>query len=135
MGKAERLNPTNQLRAAAASGVNKFGVYDRFMHEVQEGDIVFLLGKQDIFWRIAKIAPVLRPDAPMGTMEVSLVAMFLTGVPGATPIMDMLKVRSAAEVQGSLAAVQQMAQQAVPDVPAPPPPAAPADPVGPDGEP
>lgn len=113
MGIAERMNPRSLVNQAT-TGVNKFGVYDHFMREVQEGDIVFLPGKQDTFWRISKIAPVLRPDAPPGLMEVTLVAAFVTGLPGGAPIMDMIRLRTRAEVEGSL--------------PAAPPPAPPAEP-------
>lgn len=77
----------------------KTQAYDRFGRVLQAGDLVILLEKGPIVWRVQEVRPVLSPQAPPGVVEISLVAIFATGAPGGTPIGDLIKVRDAGEMQ------------------------------------
>lgn len=74
-------------------------LYDRFQKEVKDGDVVYLLGRTDIMWRVQKVAPSLQPGAPPGLVELHLVAVFAMGLPGGTPVTDMIKVRDAEDLK------------------------------------
>lgn len=94
MGRDETLNPHNQgqplIRTAA---------YDRLGRILASGDLVVLLNQGTILWRVQETKPNLNPAAPPGLVELSLVAVFAQGVPGGTPIGDIVRVRSAGEEQ------------------------------------
>lgn len=98
MGKDERVNTFNRARQDAPTML-RTKAYDRFQRPLQEGDVVLLLGKGDIFWRVQKVAPSMHPSAPAGMVELSLVAVFVTGVQGGEAIPDLIKVRDVSEVQ------------------------------------
>lgn len=93
MGHASRTREA--LLQDARKGLSTTQVYDRFAHPIQEGDVVHLLGKVDIMWRVQAVKPALGLAAPAGTVELQLVAIIHTGVPGGRPIADMLKVQDA----------------------------------------
>lgn len=61
------------------------------------GDVIHVLNKADIMWRLQKVAPVLDPKAPAGLVELHMVAVFVTGVQGGMPISDVIKTRDASE--------------------------------------
>ena len=50
-------------------------------------------------WRVVKCQESLHPQAKPGTIELVLVASFVTNVPGGIPIEDLIKVYDASEVQ------------------------------------
>lgn len=97
MGADQRANPFSTWKRS--EGVSQAKLYDRNGRELGVGDVVHLLNKSDIFWRVQSVTPVLDPKAPAGLIELQLVAVFLTGVPGGRPITDVLKTRDASENQ------------------------------------
>lgn len=103
MGAAARRNPFNRWRQESA--VTSTKLYDRFRHEIHEGDLVHLLGRSDVMWRVQKCAPALAPNAPPGMVELQLVAVFALGLPGGQPITDMVKVQGVEELREAQAKV------------------------------
>ena len=97
MGRDERQSRFNQWRREEQ--VSKTSAYDRFGREIREGDVIHLIGKGDLFWRVAKVSPVLTPQAPPGMVEIHLTAAFITGVPGGQPIGDVIKCVDAQEAE------------------------------------
>lgn len=97
MGRESRRNPTAQRRHAMVTTQ----IYDRFEQPLREGDIVLLLGKGDVFWRVTKAAPSLRPGATIGAVELAMVAIWQGSLPGGRPIVDLIRVRSAADEPAS----------------------------------
>jgi len=95
MGADERANPFAAWKKA--DQVSPTEAYDRNGRLLQPGDVVHIIGKGDIMWRMQSVKPVLAPNAPKGLVEISMVAVFMTGVPGGTPIADLLKVKDASE--------------------------------------
>jgi hypothetical protein len=95
MGRDERSNPFNRFAKTEALSVSQ--TYDRFGRPLQEGDIIHLLGKLDIMWRVVSVKPILNPKAPPGTIEIQLHAVFVTGVPGGQLVTDVIKVKDASE--------------------------------------
>jgi len=95
MGSDARNNPFSRWKNA--DQVVQTEAYDRHGRQLQPGDVVHIIGKGDIMWRVQGVKPILAPDAPKGLVEISLIAVFMTGVPGGTPIADLLKVKDASE--------------------------------------
>lgn len=75
--------------------VSRTETCDRFGRRVKSGDVVHLIGKLDIMWKVVGVKPILDAKAPPGLVEISLVTRFVTAVPGGTPVMDLIKVRDA----------------------------------------
>lgn len=96
MGHGANSNPFNRARAARG-GVNVAGSQDRFGHDLQSGDVVYLINKQDIMWQVVHVKPVLDASAPPGLVELALQAIFVPRVPGGQRVMDVIKVRDASE--------------------------------------
>lgn len=95
MGRDEDLNPRRQV----ASGMARTAAYDRFGRMIHSGDLVVMLNQGTIMWRVQETKPVMAPNAPPGMVEVSLVAVFVQGVPGGTPLSDLVLVRSSEGAQ------------------------------------
>lgn len=95
MGAEQRRNPFAQWKQR--DGVSKLNAYDRMGREIGPGDVVHILGKTDVMWKVTGVRPVLDKDAPPGLVEISLASAFLTGVQGGHPIPDLLKVFDAQE--------------------------------------
>ena len=98
MGSGERNNPFNAWKRD--EGVSKNHLYDRAGRQINEGDVVHMIGRLDIMWRVQKVTPVLAPNLPPGMVEVSLVAVVVQGVAGGQPIGDLIKVVDASETKG-----------------------------------
>lgn len=95
MGAEQRSNPFNTWRQAA--GVTTTELYDRNGRPLQSGDVVHLIGKLDIMWKVVHVRPVLDKDAPPGLVELALQAVVVQGLPGGQPIPMIIKVRDAGE--------------------------------------
>ncbi len=104
MGRDERENPFNRFRQA--EGRSSRETYDRNGRLIGEGDIVHLIGKGDVMWRVTSVKPVMDPKAPPGLVELALVAAFVTGVPGGQNVMDVIKCKDATEVAPPVAIAQ-----------------------------
>lgn len=95
MGRDERSNPF--LKARAVAGLLKTRLYDRFQRPLQEGDVVHLIGRGDIMWRVQTCTPSFEPSVPPGTMQLQLISVLQLGLPGGVPVTDMIKVLDAPE--------------------------------------
>lgn len=98
MGRDERNNPFNTWRQA--DGVSATTLYDRHARVIGEGDVVHILGKGDVFWRIQDLTlqmPRSTQDPPMH-LRVTMTAVIITGLPGGQPIQDIIKVKDASEM-------------------------------------
>lgn len=88
MGGSRFMQRRKQAEGARLSST----LMDRFGRELQEGDLVHIVGKGDIFWQVAKLAPSLYPQAPPAAMELVLVAEFPFVLQGGQRIGDLLLV-------------------------------------------
>lgn len=96
MGHESRNSPFTSWGGAGEAAA-KTQTCDRYGRVVQSGDVVHLIAKQDIMWKVVHVKPILDAKAPPGLVEIALVASFVTGVPGGMPVADMIKVRDASE--------------------------------------
>lgn len=92
MGRDEARNPRNQAPVLARTAA-----YDRLNRQIGSGDLVVLLSGATTIWKVVSTKPVMAPNAPPGLVEIQLAASFIQGVPGGTPIGDILIVRTALE--------------------------------------
>ena len=95
MGRDERANPFGAWKQPA--GMSKSQTYDRNGRELGVGDVVHILGKGDIMWRVTDLHPIMDPKAPPGLIEIQLAAVFVTGVPGGQRVSDLIKCKDARE--------------------------------------
>lgn len=72
--------------------------YDRFGRELSEGDLVVQLTQGTIIWRVTRAAPSLSAQAPAGMVELELIAVSASGVPGGQPLGDLVRIRDAADM-------------------------------------
>lgn len=95
MGAESRANPFAAWKKT--DQVSQSKAYDRNGRELGLGDTVHVLAKTDIMWRVVGVQPVLDPRVPPGTLQLQLTAVFITGVQGGMPILDILKTKDAEE--------------------------------------
>lgn len=98
MGRDARRNPFGGWKKRPGDGAGvPTTAFDRFGRELQAGDAVYLIGKQDAMWRMSEVTPVLEPGAPAGLVRLTFTSLFSTAVPGGVPVMDVIKIRDAEE--------------------------------------
>jgi len=102
MGVGERANPFATWKKT--DGVSSLSAYDRSGREINAGDAVYVIGKQDIIWRVIHVKPLLGKDAPPGAVEIAMQAILLSGVQGGAPLGDIIKVRDVSEFASVLEA-------------------------------
>ena len=95
--------PIDVSRWKKEDQVKEFEVYDRFGRLIQKGDLVLLIEKRDIFWKVVEVKPILDPTlidprAQAKPVQITLVTSFATVVPGGTPIGDLLQLVNAASM-------------------------------------
>ncbi len=83
-----------------AAPLNPRIIYDRWGKSLDQGDVVHILGRTDVMWVVADIRPVLDPQAPPGTLIVSLQATLQIPVRGGVRLQDVLKQLDARQVAG-----------------------------------
>jgi hypothetical protein len=96
MGAEARANPFATWKRT--EGVRDTEAYDCSGRLLQVGDVVHLVGKHDVMWRVSSVRPILDARVPPGTVELSLTTAFVTGIPGGRPIADVLKIIDAGEI-------------------------------------
>lgn len=78
-------------------------LYDRFGRTLDVGDVLFLIGKDDVMWQVVDLKPILTPQAPPGAQVITLAATLQLPVLGGQPLNDVLKVLDAKQTAGRTA--------------------------------
>lgn len=105
MGRDARISPFNKWKQAEA--VSTTQIYDRLGRLIQTGDVVHILNKTDVFWKVTGCAPVMDPTAPPGLVQVQLVAVFSPSIPGGQRVTDLVKVQDVSEFPPQMPALEE----------------------------
>lgn len=110
MGAAARSNPFGAWKRDG--GARHTEAYDCAGRLIGPGDMVHVFNKQDVMWRVVKTKPILNgpPNQPP-LVEVTMVATFITPVPGGMPLGDCVKVMDASDFPDHLQVPREPGQE------------------------
>lgn len=97
MGRDQRTNPFATW--VTGGGGRQTESYDRLGRALQKDDMVYIIGKGDVMWRVLELKPVLDANAPAGLVQITLISSLMVPVPGGQRIADLIKVADASELK------------------------------------
>lgn len=118
MGRDARRNPFLG-RKPGDGAIPPVTAKDRAGRDLQVGDTVYLINTQGIDFRVQEVKPVLDPGAPAGLVQITFVAVFITGVPGGQPLGDVILLRRP-QLQAAAASDEEQEGDQQPDPESPP---------------